>query len=54
MTERRKDHTPTQDRGPKKQSHDTCEEIIAEAMVATGNTRKRRARFDQTLSQGRR
>src|SRR5215217_51464 len=40
------DHTPTQDRGPKKQPHDNGEEIIAEAMVATGDAGKRRARSE--------
>src|SRR2546429_8127054 len=40
------DHTPTKDRSPKKQPHDDREEIIAEAMVATGDAGKRRARSE--------
>ena len=37
------DHTTTQDRGPKKQPSDNGEEVIVEAMVATGNAGKQRA-----------
>src|SRR5438874_10565234 len=40
------DHPPTQDSGPKKQPHHDREEILAQAMVATGDTGKRRARSE--------
>src|SRR5436309_2268870 len=40
------DHPPTQDSYPKKQPHNNREENIAQAMVATGNTGKRRARSE--------
>ena len=40
------DDTPTKDCSPKNQPHDDREEIIAEAMVATGDTGKRRARSE--------
>src|SRR5437870_2578323 len=40
------DDTPTKDRGSKNQPQDDREEILAEAMVATGDTGKRRARSE--------
>jgi hypothetical protein len=42
----KEDHTPREDRSPKNQPRDNREEILAEAMVATGDTGKRRARSE--------
>src|SRR5947209_16724220 len=40
------DDTPTKDCSPKNQPHDDREEIIAETLVATRDTGKRRARSE--------